>query len=91
MDDNNSHHSSHSKKGKSFSQDGNRHGDEDDNSRSSGVSGSGGSAFGMLQANLTQTGGQVNLRKCILLDNESTIHAFCNNDFIKNKYPAPNN
>ena len=44
--------------------------------------------FGMYQMSMAQQSDKLNLRNCILLDNESTVHAFCNPRFVEKIFPA---
>ena len=41
-----------------------------------------GSEFRMFQMTMTQHSMSMNLRNCMLLDNESTVHAFCNEHLV---------
>ena len=66
-------------KGTAFTQDGDDDKSESDNSQ-----------FGLFQCrriNATQTSDDVKLRNFILLDNESTVHAFCNKKLAMKVYP----
>ena len=47
-----------------------------------------GSRFGFLQYSALQTEERTDLRNWILLDNESTVHAFCNSKLVSNIHPV---
>ena len=51
------------------------------------------SHFGAFQceANITQSCAELNLKCCVLLDNESTVHAFCNRDLVLRVFTTDKN